>query len=448
MSSFDWLELENLTTDIDLLRDQLIEARSRKAIARVRGLEEEIARSEARRDKLLGHLTINMISDAEIRTNSRLRLPGSYVEHRASEPSGVVERRVPASRSQAAATRAGNEAGCSEILADDTSALMTAASTAEGKRWERGILVLAHDGESSPHSRTLEPLTHGIEICRVRLAVAKLRKDSVLVDRLVQQIVAGEARRKHLLEMARLEDGTGAQIEHYTDTVKDPVPEDEARQNPKFQPQTDSLPGDTEHPLSELCEQCGALEANPHLGAEEANDESACAWAPVREPPPNKVENKSTLATAEDHDAASDADASSPNNTLIEKPFQAEVGNELPLLDISDDIAAIHPLSSTSDPKVDNTEGATIMWDQSELELAKNEIESRRDEMLERHGQELRAMLLKQAEELRQLENDRDELQALEQAIGAALRKFKAPSENSSVTSLDDERASRQQGLS
>ena len=88
------------------------------------------------------------------------------------------------------------------------------------------------------------------------------------------------------------------------------------------------------------------------------------------------------------------------------------------------------------------------MWDQSELELAKKELESRRDEILERHSKNLKEMLAAQAAELRQLEDDRDELEALEKAIGAALRKFKAPSADTPVTSLDDERASRQQGLS
>jgi hypothetical protein len=82
------------------------------------------------------------------------------------------------------------------------------------------------------------------------------------------------------------------------------------------------------------------------------------------------------------------------------------------------------------------------------LELAKKEIESRCDVMLEGHCKQLKAMLAEQAAELRQLEDDRDELEALEKAIGAALHKFKAPSADPAVTSLDEERASRQHGFS
>ncbi len=67
--------------------------------------------------------------------------------------------------------------------------------------------------------------------------------------------------------------------------------------------------------------------------------------------------------------------------------------------------------------------------------------------MLDRHTKELKEMLAAQAAELRRLEDDRDELEALEKAIGAALRKFKAPSVDTQVTRLDDERTSRQ-GLS
>jgi hypothetical protein len=67
------------------------------------------------------------------------------------------------------------------------------------------------------------------------------------------------------------------------------------------------------------------------------------------------------------------------------------------------------------------------MWNQHELENVKKELELRHDEMLGRHAKELKEILASQAEELRQLYADRRELESLEEAMVAALRKFNTP---------------------
>ena len=55
MSSFEWMELQTLTSDITAARSRLAAARSRKDHRVIRVLEEEIAAAEARRARLLAH---------------------------------------------------------------------------------------------------------------------------------------------------------------------------------------------------------------------------------------------------------------------------------------------------------------------------------------------------------------------------------------------------------
>ena len=75
------------------------------------------------------------------------------------------------------------------------------------------------------------------------------------------------------------------------------------------------------------------------------------------------------------------------------------------------------------------------MWDQlkpSDIERAKQDLVTRRAEMLARH-----------AEELRGLEADQAQLDGLEQAIAAFLQKFNA-ADGTGVVKLDAERELRQ----
>lgn len=80
-------------------------------------------------------------------------------------------------------------------------------------------------------------------------------------------------------------------------------------------------------------------------------------------------------------------------------------------------------------------EGGVTVWEQltpQDIERAKSELDSRRDEMLARH-----------AEELRSLDDDRSQLDGLEQAIAAFLQKFTPASAEASVVALDEERELR-----
>lgn len=65
MSSFEWMELQSLTNDIELSRSRLAEARGRGDRGRIRALEEEITRAEKTRLQLLTHISTNIASAPE-----------------------------------------------------------------------------------------------------------------------------------------------------------------------------------------------------------------------------------------------------------------------------------------------------------------------------------------------------------------------------------------------
>ena len=65
MGSFEWMELQTLTSDINTSRSRLAQARSSKDHRLIRLLEAEIAAAEARRDRLLAHITTHLADDTE-----------------------------------------------------------------------------------------------------------------------------------------------------------------------------------------------------------------------------------------------------------------------------------------------------------------------------------------------------------------------------------------------
>jgi hypothetical protein len=62
MSSFEWVELETLTSDIEAARSRLTEARKRNNQGAVGRLEVEITRAEKRRADLLAHISTSVAS--------------------------------------------------------------------------------------------------------------------------------------------------------------------------------------------------------------------------------------------------------------------------------------------------------------------------------------------------------------------------------------------------
>lgn len=65
MGSYDWMELQTLTAEIAASRARLVAARKTRDMGRARALEEEITAAEARRERLLAHITTNLVSAPE-----------------------------------------------------------------------------------------------------------------------------------------------------------------------------------------------------------------------------------------------------------------------------------------------------------------------------------------------------------------------------------------------
>ena len=61
MGSYEWMELQTLTDEIAASRSRLAAARASRDIGRVKALEEEITAAEGRRDRLLKHITTNLV---------------------------------------------------------------------------------------------------------------------------------------------------------------------------------------------------------------------------------------------------------------------------------------------------------------------------------------------------------------------------------------------------
>src|SRR5260370_1167131 len=71
MSSFEWMELQTLTNDIELSRSRLVEARKSGDRGRVTALEEEIGRAENRRLQLLAHISTNIVTIPEAASKAK-----------------------------------------------------------------------------------------------------------------------------------------------------------------------------------------------------------------------------------------------------------------------------------------------------------------------------------------------------------------------------------------
>ena len=155
-------------------------------------------------------------------------------------------------------------------------------------------------------------------------------------------------------------------------------------------------------------------------------------------PPPSKpgkhkrpvavlVEDTPGPAMAESADPQEDAEQQGAT-VVAQAPAEPEDESERQSGEDDDAPPAVIPFFAS-------TEGASIVWDQltpDHLQKAKHELARRRDEILTRHAEELKA-----------LEEDRDELEALDMAIGVFARKFSALAASGEVVRFEDERGVR-----
>ncbi len=138
--------------------------------------------------------------------------------------------------------------------------------------------------------------------------------------------------------------------------------------------------------------------------------------------------NITTLLSNNPEQPAADQIASAAG----EGPLEETVGEE-PALLLTNRIGDSDAMSLAGSPPADSVQGDSIVWDQltpGDIERARNELGERREEMLARHAAELKA-----------LDDDQNQIEALQQAIAAFVRKFDPAGVAASVIDLGQVRA-------
>jgi hypothetical protein len=251
----------------------------------------------------------------------------------------------------------------------------------------------------------LQTLTNDIAAARTRLAAARATKDVGKARGLEEEIARAEAQRDRLL----------AHIT--TNLVAAPDPPLPKRGKDAAPPATAAVePKASAAATEEMPAAADPVDATPPAAAAE---DAAAAAAPS--------EPEAPVAAARDGAAApGTAELPPPEATVTEQhPPQTE-----------DRVVATGAAPPAPAPKAAGAEGGRNVWEQlkpSDIERAKQDLETRRTEMLARH-----------AEELRGLEADQAQLGTLEEAIAAFLQKFNAPPGGAGVVKLDAERELRQ----
>jgi hypothetical protein len=62
MGTYDWMEVQTLTAEIETSRSRLAAAKKTRDVGKIGALEDEIAAAEARRERLLVHITTNLVT--------------------------------------------------------------------------------------------------------------------------------------------------------------------------------------------------------------------------------------------------------------------------------------------------------------------------------------------------------------------------------------------------
>jgi hypothetical protein len=158
--------------------------------------------------------------------------------------------------------------------------------------------------------------------------------------------------------------------------------------------------------------------------------------ADTTQPAPPQNSNEDAPSAAADYDAPVAVDAEAPVAADEEAPVAAdEIGP--PAAPDPADRAGLYAALAADAADTSSLKGDGIVWEQltpGDIERAERELATRRDDMLARH-----------AEELKTLDEERDRLASLEQAIAAFVQSFGAPS-GGEVVQLGDEREMRALG--
>jgi hypothetical protein len=253
----------------------------------------------------------------------------------------------------------------------------------------------------------LQTLTNDIASARARLAAARATRDMGKARGLEEEIARAEAQRDRLL----------AHITTNLVSAPEPAPKGRGKDaQPAAEPPNE--PAASEAPAADPAPVAAVSVESETLPAAEARPDEAAPSAEVE-------------------DAETEAEPAPPEAATPEPPLEAapETGAEQPSPETGQRAVATGAAPPAPAPQAASAEGGKNMWDQlkpSDIARAKEDLVTRRAEMLARH-----------AEELLGLEADQAQLDGLEQAITAFLEKFNA-APGAGVVKLDQERELRQ----
>src|SRR5260370_25202169 len=132
MSSFEWMELQTLTADIETARDRLADARKRRDQGRIRALEAEITQAEKRRLQLVAHISTSIATAPEPPAKGKAAADGAESGAPVAQaPPESPPGEQPAAAELAAAAEAAARAQAEEdAAADDVSVAVAEAPEA------------------------------------------------------------------------------------------------------------------------------------------------------------------------------------------------------------------------------------------------------------------------------------------------------------------------------
>jgi hypothetical protein len=387
MSSFEWMELQTLTNDIDMSRSRLVEARKSGDQGRVGALEEEITRAEKRRLQLLAHISTNIVTAPD--PASRSKAKDGAGSRQAADP--VEEAAEDAAEDQPSAETA--PASAPRAKARESASVRQAAAPAPEAlpaNREPSLGETAGAPEPAPPPRAREG--------------AGSRPTST------PQVAA-------LQDAAAAEQPRGEAAVAAADPAPPPKEREVAASRQTSAVPAPALPAAAEQPADEIAsarEPASPLEKREGASSRQASTPSAEALrdAAAAEQLPGK-----TAGTPEPGPAAKAREGVAPRQASNSgaEALPDGASREQPLPDRVDRTVA----SGSNSSRADSVKGGTIVWDQltpGDIERVKNELGERRTEMLARH-----------AEELKGLEAEQSQLETLEQAIEMFLRKAKRP---------------------
>src|SRR5260370_32158836 len=147
MSSFEWMELQTLTNDIDLARSRLVEARRSGDRGRINALEEEISRAESRRLQLLAHISTNIVTIPEAAAKAK----DSAGPRQASAAAEALQEEEPSSEAARTPEPAGHAKARGRAGARQASA--PGGKTVDEVEDEPGPREMASTAEEAPHAK-------------------------------------------------------------------------------------------------------------------------------------------------------------------------------------------------------------------------------------------------------------------------------------------------------